>query len=376
MINTDIIVIGGGIAGLSAADGLAADRGVIILEGEDSVGFHASGRSATFCHFGIGNDLVRAMTRYSLDVFPDYDRPEDDVRVSWRWPAMFIATQAMRAEMDELEAVIAPLAPGLRRLDGGEAAAIVPVLRNDPDHIVAALLDPDARRLDSDALLQHHLRSCTRKGGRVITGAPVTSITRADSGWIVEAGGERYAATIVINAAGAWSDRIAGMAGVGPIGLQPLRRTIIVVDPPEGVDISAWPFTKTVSQGFYMLPDAGRLLVSPMDEEPNDPGDAQAEEYEIALAAWLLEESTTIGVRQVRHKWAGLRTFTTDRVPTAGFDRNAPGFFWLAGQGGYGLQTSPAMAAATASLILGKPWPEALTAMGVTAASIDPVKYR
>lgn len=376
MTGCDILIIGGGIAGLSAADAIADHRRVIVLERESALGYHSSGRSATFCHFGIGDDAVRAMTRFSLDVFPSYDRPDDGVVISRRWPAMFIATEAMRPGMTALEAIMRPLTPGLRSLSAAEAQAIVPILKTGPDHVIGALFDPDARRLDSDALLQHHARSVTHKGGRVIAEAEVTAISRASSGWIVESSQGSFEASIIVNAAGAWADAAAIMAGVAPLGLEPLRRTIISVDPPAGIDIASWPFTKTVDQGFYMLPDAGRLLVSPMDEVPSDAVDAQAEEYEIALAAWLLEESTTAVVRRVGHKWAGLRTFTRDRVPTAGFDRDVPDFFWLAGQGGYGLQTSPAMAAVTAALLADDDWPADLTEAGITADQLSPDKYR
>lgn len=376
MERRDIVVIGGGIAGLSAADALADHRHVVVLEREKALGYHASGRSATFCHFGIGDDVVRAMTRYSLDIFPSYDRPQDGVVISRQWPAMFIATEAMRPGMATLEAIMRPLTPGLRSLTAAEAQAIVPILKTGPEHIVGALLDPDARRLDSDALLQHHARSIACKGGQVIAEAEVTAISRTADGWRVETSQGTFEAGTVVNAAGAWADPIADMAGVAPLGLQALRRTIIVIDPPADVDVTLWPFTKTVDQGFYMLPDAGRLLVSPMDEVPSDAVDAQAEEYEIALAAWLFEESTDVSVRHIAHKWAGLRTFTADRVPTTGYDRECPGFYWLAGQGGYGLQTSPAMAAATASLICKLPWPAALAEANVTADQLSPDKYR
>lgn len=376
MTECDILIIGGGIAGLSAADALADHRHVVVLERESALGYHSSGRSATFCHFGIGDDAVRAMTRYSLDVFPCYDRPGDGVAISQRWPAMFIATEAMQAGMATLESIMRPLTPRLSVLSAKEAQAIVPILKIGPDHITCALLDPDARRLDSDALLQHHARSIVRKGGQVIADAVVTAIERTGSQWQVESSRGTLRAEIIVNAAGAWADAVAIMAGAAPLALQPLRRTIISVDAPGGTDITRWPFTKTVDQGFYMLPDAGRLLVSPMDEVPSDAVDAQPEEYEIALAAWLLEESTTAAVRRVGHKWAGLRTFTADRVPTAGFDAGVPGFFWLAGQGGYGLQTSPAMAAITASLICHTPWPSSLAEAGVVADQLAPQKYR
>jgi D-arginine dehydrogenase len=163
----------------------------------------------------------------------------------------------------------------------------------------------------------------------------------------------------VINAAGSWADRIAELAGVKPAGLEPKRRTIITFDGPAGVDVSGWPFVKTVGDELYFAPESGRLFASPMDEEPSEPTDAQPDDYEVALAAHRVEQRTTIQVKRIVHKWAGLRTFAPDKKPVVGFSPDAEGFFWLAGQGGFGLQTSPAMAAIAGSLIVDTPWPVA-----------------
>jgi D-arginine dehydrogenase len=189
---------------------------------------------------------------------------------------------------------------------------------------------------------------------------------------VVTEAGERRTAPVLVNAAGAWADRIAELAGVAPLGLQPKRRTIIVVDPPEGRDVSGWPFVKTAADQFYMLPEAGRLMASPVDEIDSGACDAQPEDYDIALAAHRVEEYTTLAVGRIPHKWAGLRTFTRDRVPAAGFASDAPGFFWLAGQGGYGLQTAPAMAEAAEALIIGTAWPPGLADLGIAPEQIRP----
>ena len=180
-----------------------------------------------------------------------------------------------------------------------------------------------------------------------------------------------FTAPVLVNAAGAWADSIATLAGVAPLGLSPLRRTIIAFDPPHGVDARAWPLVRSLANEFYFLPEGGHLLASPADETPSPPCDAQPEELDIATAAWRIEDVTTMQVRRVLHKWAGLRTFTADRVPVAGFAADAPGFFWLVGQGGYGLQTAPAMAAATAALVVGTPWPECLS---LDAAALSPLR--
>jgi D-arginine dehydrogenase len=183
--------------------------------------------------------------------------------------------------------------------------------------------------------------------------------------------GDVYEAPVLVNAAGAWADKIAALAGVKPIGLQPKRRTIIVFDAPEGVDVARLPFTKTVPDELYFGPEAGRIFASPMDEVPTDPCDAQPEEYEMALAAHRIEERTTMKVRRIEHRWAGLRSFAPDRLPVVGFAPDAEGFFWLAGQGGFGLQTSPAVAEVVASLIAGARWPVA----DVTPAELSPARF-
>ncbi|HKR25745.1 MAG TPA: FAD-binding oxidoreductase, partial [Allosphingosinicella sp.] len=239
-----------------------------------------------------------------------------------------------------------------RRVDSAEIAACCPVL----SRAQAGLLDPTGLKLDADNLLQSSGRSVRRAGGAIRLGERVHSIGRLGELWTVN---DAFAAPVLVNAAGAWADRVAALAGVAPLGLSPKRRTIIAIDPPAGMDISAWPFVHSAAGDFYMLPEAGQILVSPVDEVADDPCDAQPDEYDIALAADRLEHYTTLRVSRIAHRWAGLRTFTADRTPTAGFAPDAPGFFWLAGQGGYGLQTAPAMAEIVEALVTGSSWPVA-----------------
>ncbi|MBC7942412.1 MAG: FAD-binding oxidoreductase, partial [Chitinophagaceae bacterium] len=228
---------------------------------------------------------------------------------------------------------------------------------------------PAAARLDGHALMTACLRGLRAYGGQLVTGAEALAIERVGNHWQVQTTQGDYAAPVLVNAAGAWADEIAALAGVAPLSLAPLKRTIIAFDPPPGMDVRGWPLVRSLVNEFYFLPEAGRLLASPADETPSPPCDAQPDEYPIALAAWRIEEVTTMTVRQVLHKWAGLRTFAADRVPVAGFAADAPGFFWLAGQGGYGLQTAPAMAAATEALVAGAPWP---TGLKLAAEDLSP----
>lgn len=372
MASADFLVIGGGIAGLSAAAALAPHGRTLLLEAEEAVGYHSSGRSATFAHYGIGNRTVRGLTSWSRRFFLDPPDGFADVPLARAAGALFIAREEMLPALDALEAEMRRFTDTTRRVGETEMRALCPILRTGPGAVVAGVLDRGGLKLDADALLQGYVRRLREAGGEVRTGARVTAIRPAGNDWEVEAGGERFTAPILVNAAGAWADQVAGMAGVRPLGLRPTRRTIIVVDQPAGVEVRDWPFVKTATDEIYMLPEAGRLMASPVDEIPDDPGDAQPEEYDLALAAWRLEEYTSLQVSRIAHRWAGLRTFTADRVPTAGFAPDAPGFFWLAGQGGYGLQTAPAMAAIVESLVTGQNWPEELASLGVAPEQIRP----
>ncbi|MBA3677518.1 MAG: FAD-binding oxidoreductase [Sphingosinicella sp.] len=373
MTGSDFLIIGGGIAGLSAASRLARHGKVVLLEAEDALGYHSSGRSVTFSHFGIGNAAVRGLTAHSRSFFetpPERFSPTPLCRTQ---ASLYAATEEMLGELDLMHREISHFTDQTHLADASEIRARCPVLKTGPDALVSAIVDPSGLRLDADALLQSFAREVRAKGSEILTGRRILSIDRAGTDWRVgtEAGDE-YSAPILVNAAGAWADHVAGLAHVRPLGLEPMRRTIIAFDPPEGTHIADWPFVHTVRGDFYMLPESGRLLVSPVDEVPSDPCDAYPEEYDIALAASRVEEYTNLPLRRIAHSWAGLRSFVADRVPTAGFAPDAPGFFWLAGQGGYGLQTAPAMAEIVEALVTGGDWPSKITGLGVTRKEIEP----
>jgi D-arginine dehydrogenase len=360
--DADFLIVGGGIAGLSAGARLARHGRVVVLEAEDALGYHSSGRSVSFSHYGIGGATVRALTAHSRDFFtPPFAEP---------FPTLYFAEEEYLDRLAALEAAMAEVTDAIRRVDGAEMARLFPPLRPSA---VAGLLDPTGLKLDADLILQHFAREIRASGGAVLTGRRVAAIAPR---WRVETDrGEAFAAPVLVNAAGAWGDRIAGLAGVAPLGLAPRRRTIAVVEPPSGAPSETWPFVHSVAGDFYLLPEAGRLLVSPVDEVADDPCDAQPEDYDIALAVDRLEHYTTIAVKRVAHRWAGLRTFTPDRVPTAGFAPDAPGFFWLAGQGGYGFQTAPAMAEIAEALIAGGAWPKGLAQRGVLVEQVAPGRH-
>ncbi|MFL6760301.1 NAD(P)/FAD-dependent oxidoreductase [Sphingomonas sp.] len=353
MNTSDILVIGGGIAGLSAAAALSRHARVTVLEAEAQIGFHSSGRSATMLHYALGDRLVRALTLASRDFF---DSPPDgfsEVPLGCRMPVLIHAREDEREALDKLEAELSAFA-ALERLDARGVHELCPLLKQDALYGIA---DRNGIRLDPHALLQGNLRQLRARGGALHSGQRIAAIEHEGGVWTVTTeAGERFSSPIIVNAAGSWADAVARLAGVSPLGLEPKRRTIITFDAPHGTNLDALPFAKTIGDELYFAPETGRLFASPMDEVPSEPCDAQPEELEVALAAYRIEERTIVKVGRIHSRWAGLRTFTPDKHPAVGFAAGVEGFFWLAGQGGFGLQTSPAMASIVESLIVGTPW--------------------
>jgi D-arginine dehydrogenase len=351
--SSDILVIGGGIAGLSAAAALSKHARVTVLEAEEQIGYHSSGRSATMLHYALGDRLVRALTLASRGFFESPPDGFSDVPLGHRMPVLIHAREDEREALEALETELSLFAQ-LDRLDAPGVHELCPLLKGDAVHGIA---DRNGIRLDPHALLQGNLGQLRSRGGALHTSQRVSSIERSNGTWTIASNKcDSFSAPILVNAAGSWADHIAELAGVRPLGLRPLRRTIITFDAPPGTRLEALPFAKTIGDELYFAPESGRLFASPMDEVASEPMDAQPDEYEVALAAYRMEERTIVKVKQIHSRWAGLRTFTPDRHPAAGFASDAEGFFWLAGQGGFGLQTSPAMATITASLIAGAPW--------------------
>ena len=368
---SDILIIGGGIAGLSAAAALSSHARVTVLEAEEQIGFHSSGRSATMLHYALGDRVVRALTLASR---PFFDAPPEDFRdipLGHRMPVLVYAREGERAALDALDAEISQFVT-LERLDARAMHELCPLLRVGPGGATSGIADRDGIRLDPHALLQGNLRRSRNMGGTLLTGQRASAIERRNGEWqVITDEGDRFSAPILVNAAGAWADVVASLAGVRPLGLEPKRRTIITFDAPPGTRLDGLPFAKTVGDELYFAPESGRLFASPMDEVPSEPVDAQPDEYEVALAAHRMEQRTIVKVTRIHSRWAGLRSFTPDRRPAVGFAADAEGFFWLAGQGGFGLQTSPAMAGIVAALITGDAWPVA----DVTAEELSPDRF-
>jgi D-arginine dehydrogenase len=364
MQTADVLVIGGGIAGLSVAARIAGQVRVVVLEGESAPGYHASGRSVAFAHYGLGNPPVRALTALSMG----------DLAVHGSiHPALHIASAEEIAALDALEAVHRDYGCDYARIGPEEARALLPILKREA--CAAALIDHGSLKLDTHAMLQACVAEVRAGGGAVVTGAQVRAITRNGGAWQVETSTGAFAAPTLVNAAGAWADVIAQMAGVRPIGIEPRRRTVISFPVAEGEDVSRWPFTKTVGEGFYLLPEGrGQLLASSMDQTPSDPCDAAAEELDKAIAADRVSQATTLAIRRISHSWAGLRSFAPDELPVIGAAAGAPGFVWCAGQGGAGFQTAPALSWIAAASVLGLPFPEDAAAAGLSFETFAPAR--
>jgi D-arginine dehydrogenase len=347
MQKADIIVIGAGIAGASAAAELAAHANVILLEMESQPGYHATGRSAAFFAAAYGNRIIRDITGACERFFMEPPEGFSELDLIRLRDCMFFG----RADqMDQLRAMQADN-PRLKFLDSAAVLERVPIL--SADYLHGAMWDHMGGDIDVDALLQGYLRLLRRRGGTIFNEHRVTSLQRSGGAWHVNAKGAEFRAPIVINAAGGWVDKVAQYAGLAPLGVKPLLRSAFLIDPPPGVDIEDWPLMLDADEDFYFKPDAGQIMICPADETPIEPCDAQADDFEVAMGVDRFEKATGLDIRKVNQRWAGLRTFAPDRVFVAGFDPRAEGFFWLAGQGGYGVQSAPAMAHMATWLITG-----------------------
>lgn len=367
--NVDVAVIGAGIAGASAAYEISTTHSVLVLEREDQPGYHTTGRSAALFTENYGNAPIRALTIATRDFLENPPGGFTDRPILTPRGAMFIAPDGK----DSACAHLIESAGDPRRLyeiDRAEALRQVPIIRKE--WLVRALFEPDAMDIDVHALHQGYLRGVRARGGQVLTGAEVTALRPEGGRWRIETRAGIISAGRVVNAAGAWADEVGALAGAKPIGLVPKRRTAFIVEPPSGVDPASWPMVCDAEEQFYFKPDAGRLLASPADATPSPPCDAQPEEMDVAIAVDRIETATSLSVRRVVRKWAGLRSFVADGTTVVGESASAPGFIWLAAQGGYGIQTSAAMARVAAATIRGDGIEKGLSERGVTFATLSP----
>jgi D-arginine dehydrogenase len=369
----DYIIIGAGMAGASLAYELAEHGRVCLLEGEARPGIHATGRSAALFAPTYGGAAIRAITRASRSFFDVAADGFCDRRVLDARGCLYLAREDQRSQLHRMAQTIQASGGRVSRVSRAEALTMVPLLRED--YLAEAIFDPDAMDIDVDALHQGFLRGARRRGAVLFTENRLTAAHFADGSWSIPVSGERVSGPVVINAAGAWADQVAIACGAQPLGMGPLRRTALLVDPPANIDIRSWPAVLDVEEQFYFKPDAGKLLLSPADETPDEPGDAQPGELDVAIGVDRVARALNIEVRRVSHSWAGLRTFTPDRVPAVGYDPATPGFFWCAGQGGYGIQTAPAMARVASALLRGLPLPDDVAREGLRVEQIAPGRF-
>jgi D-arginine dehydrogenase len=368
--NADFIVIGGGIAGASVAYWLTPHARVVVLEREPQPGYHSTGRSAALFIETYGPSQVRALTRASRAFFECPGNGFAEHPLLTPRGTLFVATEQQERQLEEYWDEVRPSSTVTRRLDRVETCSMVPVLR--ADRVVGSVYEPEACDMDVHALHQGYLREMRRRGGVLHCDAEVTRIDREAAQWHVNTGETIYSAPVVVNAAGAWADTIARMAGVTPLGVEPRRRSAFTFPPPEGVATAAWPAVMGAEDDWYFKPEAGMLLGSPANADPVEPQDVQAEELDIALAIDRIESITTLTIPRPARVWAGLRSFVADGSLVGGFDVHTPGFFWVAAQGGYGIQTSAAMGEACAALARGLSFPQHIADFGLSAQMLSP----
>nr|WP_085035401.1 FAD-binding oxidoreductase [Ensifer aridi] len=374
MRNFDVAIIGGGIAGLSLAYFLSPHRSVAVIEREDALGYHSTGRSAAEFVLRYNAPEVCKLAAISKVFF---DRPPEgftEVPLLKRRGGVMIANAEKVERFEKVLAEEREFTPEIERLTIEEALARVPILK--ADYAAAAFHDPNFWDIEVECLLQGYAKGARRNGCDILERHELLDARHDGAAWVVGTAAGEIRARVVVDAAGAWADPIATLFGLRPLGIVPHRRTAITVDLPEGVDTTTLPEINEIDEDFYMKPEGGRLLASPADATPCEPSDVQPEEIDIAWAAHYVEEATTIEVRRVVKSWAGLRSFSADRLPVVGFAPGRPDFFWLAGQGGYGILTSPALGALAASLLAETAPPEAFRSEGLDFKLFDPGRFR
>lgn len=355
----DIIVIGAGIAGASVASHLAATHRVLLLEMEERPGYHSTGRSLATYEANYGPAPIRALTRASRREF-------DEQKLLSHRDSMFLVPDGQDKEFDALMAS----QMGMRQISLAEARTHFPLL--DEAYCARIVLDPATADIDVDLLQQNFLRRFRNHGGTLVCGQAARSLERVAGQWRVRCRDHTFRGQTIINAGGAWGDRIAGLAEARLSGLQPKRRSIAVIAPPEGHVVTGWSWIGDIAENWYCKPQSGKLLVSPAEATPVEPHDAYADDLALAEGIDRFQQATGIEVTRVEHSWGGLRSFVADGCPVVGYDPEIEGFFWLIGQGGYGIQTSPALSRLAASLVRGKAVPQDIADEGLDLASISP----
>ena len=375
MQDFDFAIIGAGIAGVAAAYHLAPNARVVILEREHVPAYHTTGRSAALHSETYGNASIRAITVVSGRFYRDPPAGFADHPVLTPRGAIVVGRADQEAAVRAAAADYAQLVPSVRWLDPAEVLDRQPLLKPESAG-GGAVFEPEADDMDVAAIHAGFLKGARAAGGVLRLNAEVTALERKDGRWTITLrDGESIGAANIVNASGAWADVLGGLAGCAPIGLVPKRRTAFTFDSPAGLDLAPLPMVIDFDESFYFKPEVGQFLGSLADETPSAPCDAQPEEIDVATAVDRIETASTLVIRRIKNKWAGLRSFVADKSLVAGYDPKVEGFFWLAGQGGYGIQTGYAAGQLAASLALGKELPADVAALGVSAAALSPARF-
>jgi D-arginine dehydrogenase len=372
MKSYDLLVIGGGMAGVSLAYEMAADRSVCVLEAESTLAFHTTGRSAATFLESYGGPTIRALTTSSRAFLIDPPTPFEQSLMK-PLATLLVGTAGQGELIRGFQAEVSALVPSVSLLSSDEARELNPLLRQN--YVELALLDQTSMEIDVHSVHQGYLRGLRQRDGAVATSAKVITAEFSQARWtLTDASGRQYRAPTIVNAAGAWVDEVATLFAAQPISIMPLRRTVFMVPAPPSLSIAGLPLTADLDGTFYLKPEGTQFLCSPADEVAQPPGDAKPDEMEIARALEAINTATNLDVRHVRSSWAGLRNFVADRNPVVGFDASVEGLFWYAGQGGYGIQTAPALARTGASLLRGGALPHDVSEKNVSAADLSPTR--
>ncbi len=374
MQDFDFAIVGAGIAGVSAAYHLAPQARVVILEREHVAAYHTTGRSAALHSETYGSAEIRAITVASGRFYRKPPAGFTDHPLLTPRGALIAGRAEQQAATQKAAAEYARLVPSVRWLDPVEALRRQPLLK--PEAAAGGAIFEEAEDMDVAAIHGGFLKGARAAGAVLRLDAEVTHLDRKDGRWTIRLrDGESVTANTIVNASGAWADVLAGLAGAAPVGLVPKRRTAFTFDAPAGLDLTRLPMAIDFDETWYIKPEVGQFLGSPADETPSPPCDAQPEEMDIAIAVERIETATTLSIRRIKNKWAGLRSFVADKNLVVGHDPKVEGFFWLAGQGGYGIQTGEAAGRLAASLALGKGLPADIAALGVSEAALSPARF-
>jgi D-arginine dehydrogenase len=373
MRECDFLIIGAGIAGTSCAHFLPDDAKAIVLEAENRPGYHTTGRSVAMYTEAYGPRTVRALAKSGYGFLTNPPEGFADVPLSEQSAFLFVAREDQLTSLKTGLAAVQELSPKIAMISPKEAIERVPILRRD--YLAGAFLDPYAMKLNVDAIHQGYIKGLKNKGGDIVCDAAVTALERKSGKWQVTTKQGIFSAPVVVNAAGAWVDEIADLASTRRVGIVPKRRTVISF-PPPGIELdNDWPFVIDCEEEFFFKVEAGTILGSPSNQDPVPPQDVQPEELDIALAIDRLQRATTMTVPRLNRSWAGLRSFVADEVPVVGFTDDVEGFFWCAGQGGYGIETSIGMGRTCAALLQGQDLPEDVKALDVRAEDLSPQRF-